>query len=231
MGGEMKGLCQADRILFELFSNDIADISLLTKEDEYKLVKQAQSGNKDALQCLIKSNLKFVLKKAYKFWKPWLSLMDLISEGCIGLIIAVKTYDPDFGFRFLTYAEKPISQRIICFIKLHQKHEHYSLDEPIFNDDKEGDTQKDLLLSNERPVEEKVFHSDIREFLSELNEREKRVIILRYWHDLTLEETGLKIGIGKESVRRNENRALRKMRWAIYNERDALDLENNYIVS
>jgi RNA polymerase primary sigma factor len=226
----MKGLCKSEKELLKMFCDDINDIPILSKEDEYKMAKQAHSGSKEAFHSLIKSNLKFVLKKAYQYWTPRLSLMDLISEGCIGLMVALKTYDPDKGYRFLTYAESSIIHRIIYFIKRHQKHELCSLDEPVFDID-ERETQKDLILSDDISTDKKVFYSDIRELLNQLSNREKNVLILRYWHDLTLDEAGEKIGLTKESVRRIENRSLRKLRRIFYRERVSFNLESNYVMT
>jgi RNA polymerase sigma factor (sigma-70 family) len=156
--------------------------------------------------------------------------MDLISEGCIGLMVALKTYDPDKGYRFITYAGSSIIHRIIYFIKCHQKHELYSLDEPVFDINKR-ETRKDLLLSDDISNDKKVFYSDIRELLNQLSDRERNVLILRYWHNLTLDEAGEKIGLTKESVRRIENRSLRKLRWIFNKDSTTFNLESNYVMT
>ncbi len=224
-------LSNTEKDLLKMFCVDLKGSLILTKEREYEVIKLAKQGNKEAFHCLVISNLKFVLKLAFKFYSPGLSLMDLISEGCIGLIIAFKTFDPDREVKFITYAGLSITHRIFSFIKWHRKHEHDSLDEPKFNDGSDDKTLKDYLVSNDTPADKKVFYAQIRKLLNQLNRREQTVIKSRYWHDLTLEETGLEIGLKKESVRRIENRALRTLRWTLYKERDSLGLKNNYVMA
>lgn len=226
----MKGLNNADKELFEIFRSDINNISIPGKEEEREMIKQAQSGDKEAFQRLTMSHIKFVLKLVFKYWNPSVSLMDLLSEGCIGLMVAIKTYRFIGGYELLTYAGTVITNRLIGVIKYNRRHHHISLDEPLFSEDSEIKTRKDLLISDDMSVEQKIFHSDIRKLLNKLTEREKKIILLRYWHELSLDEVGMKIGITKESVRRNENRVLRKLRREFYKERDSLGLENNYVM-
>ena len=78
---------------------------ILTAEEEYKLAKQWVDGhNMTAAHALVKSHLRLVVKVAMDFKSYGLALMDLISEGTIGLMQAVKKFDPDRGFRLSTYA-------------------------------------------------------------------------------------------------------------------------------
>ncbi|MBN8217871.1 MAG: RNA polymerase sigma factor RpoD/SigA [Spirochaetes bacterium] len=98
-------------LLFYL--NQINKIPLLTREQEYELACKARSGNAQAKQKLVSSNLRFVVQMAKRYAGSNLSLMDLVSEGNIGLLRAVETFDPDKGFHFISYAVHWIKQSII----------------------------------------------------------------------------------------------------------------------
>jgi RNA polymerase primary sigma factor len=98
-------------LLFYL--NQINKIPLLSREQEYELACKARSGNPDAKQRLVSSNLRFVVQMAKRYAGSNLSLMDLVSEGNIGLLRAVETFDPDKGFHFISYAVHWIKQSII----------------------------------------------------------------------------------------------------------------------
>ncbi|MDR1691693.1 MAG: RNA polymerase sigma factor RpoH [Rickettsiales bacterium] len=77
----------------------------LTEEQEQSLAKKYKENNdQEAAKLLISSHLRLVVKIAYDFKNYGLPLTDLISEGNIGLIQAVKKFEPEKGFRLTTYA-------------------------------------------------------------------------------------------------------------------------------
>ena len=85
----------------------------LTKKDEKDLHKLIKQGDKDAKNKLIKSNLRFVISVAKNYMNQGLAFEDLISEGNIGLIRAIDTFDPSKNIKFLSYAVWWIRQSII----------------------------------------------------------------------------------------------------------------------
>jgi RNA polymerase primary sigma factor len=85
---------------------------LLTHRQEVQLSKRAKAGDERARQRLIEKNLRLVISVAKKYRGYGLPFEDLIQEGNIGLMKAVKKYDPDRGFRFSTYAIWWIRQAI-----------------------------------------------------------------------------------------------------------------------
>lgn len=96
----------------KLYLKDIRDLPLLTAEEEKELANKIKKGNKKARQLMIKSNLRLVINIAKKYSYLGVPMLDLIEEGNLGLMKAVKKYDPDKGYRFSTYAAWWIKQYI-----------------------------------------------------------------------------------------------------------------------
>jgi RNA polymerase sigma-32 factor len=84
---------------------EIRKYPLLSREDEYKLaVQYRETGDREVAQKLVTSNLRFVVKVALEYSKFGAKLIDLIQEGNIGLMQAVKDFNPYKGVRLITYA-------------------------------------------------------------------------------------------------------------------------------
>ncbi|BBM89794.1 hypothetical protein COTS27_01502 [Spirochaetota bacterium] len=91
----------------------INNIPLLSHSEEKKIAQKIRQGDEAAKQKLIKANLRFVVKIAKRYTNKGVSLIDLISEGNLGLIRATETFDPDRGYHFISYAVHWIKQSII----------------------------------------------------------------------------------------------------------------------
>lgn len=95
-----------------LYLSEIGVSPLLTADEEKYFARCALNGDEAARQRMIKSNLRLVVKIARRYLNRGLPLLDLIEEGNLGLIHAVKKFDPERGFRFSTYATWWIRQTI-----------------------------------------------------------------------------------------------------------------------
>ena len=99
--------------LIDSYLREICSIPLLSREEEEEIAREAVQGNKEARDKLVKANLRFVVKIAKKYQGRGLPLLDLISEGNIGLLKAVEHYDVNRGFHFISYAVWWIRQSIL----------------------------------------------------------------------------------------------------------------------
>ena len=95
-----------------LYLSEIGVSPLLSAEEEKHYAREALRGDLAARQRMIESNLRLVVKIARRYLNRGLPLLDLIEEGNLGLIHAVKKFDPERGFRFSTYATWWIRQTI-----------------------------------------------------------------------------------------------------------------------
>ena len=105
-----------ESVALEKYLSDIAKIDLITAEDEIELAKRIKQGDKEALEILTKSNLRFVVSVAKQYQNQGLSLPDLINEGNVGLMKAAKRFDETKGFKFISYAVWWIRQSILAAI-------------------------------------------------------------------------------------------------------------------
>jgi RNA polymerase sigma-32 factor len=90
---------------FLKYLREIQKFPILTAEEEFSYGADfVKTGNKEAAKMLVQSHLRLVVKMAGKFKNYGLPIIDLVSEGNLGLMQAVKKFDPHKGFRFSTYA-------------------------------------------------------------------------------------------------------------------------------
>ncbi len=102
-----------ENTILSTYLKEINKIPLLSREEEYDLAIKAVAGDKDAQDKLIKANLRFVVNVAKKYQNQGLPLMDLVSEGNIGLMNAVERFDATKGYHFISYAVWWIRQAIL----------------------------------------------------------------------------------------------------------------------
>ena len=89
---------------FQIYLREIGEYPLLTIQDEIKLARRIKRGDQEARTIMVRSNLRLVVKIARDYSNYGLPLLDLISEGNIGLMKAVERFDPKKGGKLSTYA-------------------------------------------------------------------------------------------------------------------------------
>jgi len=103
----------------DLYWRDIKDNQPLSRQEEYALFQRIRGGDEKARQRVITANLRFVVSVAREYKDYKFSIVELISEGNIGLLEAVKRFDETRGFKFITYAVWWIRQAILKALAQH----------------------------------------------------------------------------------------------------------------
>ncbi len=99
------------------YMSEVQRYDLLSAEEEHDLaVRFVEEGDVDAAQALVTSNLRLVVKIAYEYRQAYRNILDLVQEGNIGLMQAVKKFDPYKGVKLSTYAAWWIRAYILRFI-------------------------------------------------------------------------------------------------------------------
>ncbi len=115
--GKKKDAALSKRDPLAAYMRDVQRYSLLTPEEEHAAaVAYVEEGDLDAARKLVTSNLRLVVKIAYDYRRAYKNLLDLIQEGNIGLMQAVKKYDPYKGVKLSSYAAWWIRAYILRYI-------------------------------------------------------------------------------------------------------------------
>lgn len=94
------------------YIREVSPIPLLTFEEEVRLARASRAGDLHSRHAMIRHNLRLVLSLARRYRNRGVCLLDMVSEGNIGLMRAVEKYDPEMGYRFSTYATWWVRQAI-----------------------------------------------------------------------------------------------------------------------
>jgi len=110
------GAAEPERELLDQYLFEVSKTPLLNAQQELALARRVRAGDQDAMQELVKRNLRFVISVAKKYQNRGLALPDLIGEGNVGLLTAARKFDPDVGVKFISYAVWWIRQAILAAI-------------------------------------------------------------------------------------------------------------------
>lgn len=101
----------------QMYMREVQQHPLLSPDEEKRLaVRYAETGDLDAARRLVTANLRLVVKIAYEYRRAYRNMMDLVQEGNIGLMQAVKKYDPYRGVKLSSYAAWWIRAYMLRFI-------------------------------------------------------------------------------------------------------------------
>ena len=103
----------SDEGSLDQYLRDISRYPLITREREAELARAIHAGDRESLDTLVRSNLRFVVSVAKKYQNQGVSLSDLINEGNLGLIRAAQKFDETKEIKFISYAVWWIRQAIL----------------------------------------------------------------------------------------------------------------------
>jgi RNA polymerase primary sigma factor len=108
------GVYDADRDILDQYLYEVSQTPLLSAQQEVAIARRVRAGDEEAMQELVKRNLRFVISVAKKYQNRGMALTDLIGEGNVGLLTAARKFDPDQGVKFISYAVWWIRQAILA---------------------------------------------------------------------------------------------------------------------
>jgi RNA polymerase primary sigma factor len=108
------GVYDADRDILDQYLYEVSQTPLLSAQQEIAIARRVRAGDEEAMQELVKRNLRFVISVAKKYQNRGMALTDLSGEGTVGLLTAARTFDPDQGVKFISYAVWWIRQAILA---------------------------------------------------------------------------------------------------------------------
>lgn len=206
----------------------------IRREDEGEIAARARRHDPIAIEALVASHMPFVVHVAKEFRGRGVAMEDLVSEGSIGLLKAVRRFDPGAGTRFMTYASFWIRKGILQ--ALHDQTRNVRV--PRYAREQGFEPQREIHLDatvpgagrltvadrladrRRKPACDVMIHHQeslrLRALIEELSPREKRVLSARFGLEgdtvRTLGEIGASMGLSRERVRQIESGALQRLR-------------------
>lgn len=108
-----KNILNENSKILKDFFKDIDKYKMYSGDEQIQLAREALSGNSKSREKLINSNLRFVVTCAKKYTGQGVPLLDLIQSGLYGLCLAIDNYNPDKGYKFLSFAVWYIRREIL----------------------------------------------------------------------------------------------------------------------
>lgn len=108
-----KQVTNRDALSLDKYLQEIGKEEMITAEEEVELARRIKAGDDEALDKMVRANLRFVISVSKQYQNQGLSLSDLINEGNMGLIKAARRFDETRGFKFISYAVWWIRQSIL----------------------------------------------------------------------------------------------------------------------
>ena len=209
------------------YLDEIGREQLLTEEQEARLSARIFQGDERALNRLIEANLRFVVVIARQYQGQGLSMVDLVSEGNMGLMKAARKFDASRGLRFVNYAVVFIRQQIEKAVRKESDElrvestrdgQTRSVDAPLGS--KANVSLLSVLVNADSPqADQRVYNASLEDAiersLQTLNERETSVINAYFGigeERQTMAEIGERMALKRERVRQIRDRAVRRLK-------------------
>ena len=209
---------EPERDILDQYLYEVSTYPLLKPVEEIALARRIRSGDQDALQELVKRNLRFVISVAKKYQNRGLPLIDLIGEGNVGLLTAARKFDPDQGVKFISYAVWWIRQAILSSLARQGRTVRVPLNRTadLSRIIKASEILRQKLRREPSPEELAQLTGlsvDVVQSLAALNTGDVRLYFgLEGGREHTLEEIGSMLGVTRERVRQLRDRALKRLR-------------------
>lgn len=239
------------------------DSAPLKHEEALRLLALAKEGDESAKELLVKRNIALVKSIIKKYLNRGVDYDDLFQIGCLGLVKAIKNYDPAYQVRFSTYAVPMIAGEVKRYLRddgmvkvsrslkelaikvaaaqeklnlrfgreagimeiaeetgadpgdivmaLEASRPHASIYDPVYGDDSDACVM-DKLASDEDCESGIVNRILLKELLSQLDPRERQLIMMRYFMNKTQSDTAKELGVSQVQVSRLESKILKKLR-------------------
>lgn len=239
------------------------DSAPLKHEEALRLLALAKEGDESAQELLVKRNIALVKSIIKKYLNRGVDYDDLFQIGCLGLVKAIKNYDPAYQVRFSTYAVPMIAGEVKRYLRddgmvkvsrslkelaikvaaaqeklnlrfgreagimeiaeeigadpgdivmaLEASRPHTSIYDPVYGDDSDACVM-DKLASDEDCESGIVNKILLKELLSQLDPRERQLIMMRYFMNKTQSDTAKELSVSQVQVSRLESKILKKLR-------------------
>ena len=209
------------REVYYVGSSDILPEPLSRMEEEEAL-ELARFGDEIAKNKLIEHNLRLVVFLAKKYENTAIDLEDLVSIGTIGLIKGINTYKMGKNIKLATYASRCIDNEILMFLRKNKKRKTEISFEDSLSYDAEGNelhledvlgTEDDVVT---KELENKIEKKLLIEEIEKLNERDKKIMILRYGlfgnEEITQKDVADMLGISQSYISRIEKKVIKRLK-------------------
>lgn len=170
---------------------------------------------KEEKQRLVEGNLPLVTFIVKRYADGRMEFEDMFQIGCVGLVSAANTFDPELGYKFSTYAGSCITTELYKEFRLEQRRNRatvLSLDQPDL-------IKEDIRLMDTIPTEDTTevvvsseFNNYLRGCIDKLPERWGAVLSYKYLRGMTQREVSKILGVSQPQVSRLEGKALKAMR-------------------
>ena len=199
------GVYDADRDILDQYLHEVSKTPLLTRPQEIAIARLVRAGDEDAMQELVKRNLRFVISVAKKYQNRGMLLTDLIGEGNVGLLTAARKFDPDQGVKFISYAVWWIRQAILAALARHGRTVRVPLN-------RTADLSR--IVRTAEALRQELRREPTPEEISHAVGLTLEVVYfgLDAGREHTLEEIGGMLGVTRERVRQLRDRALKRLR-------------------